>query len=394
MSPFTLIYLREVRVRLRDWRFWVGLLALPLVGGALFALPGLLRRGPQPLTVFVVGDSTLAHASVPEVTFQLIPFSAADSFKAHLSPNQALLLYEADSGPTPRLRIFSQEGLSPMQEDALRGLLRQHILTQKAQQLRLSPETLAYLLDPPKISFYEIAHKKESQKGLATIASSLLNSLLYLLIMLTGYATLLSTLEEKSNRLAEYLLIYTSPEQLLMGKVLAMVSLTLLQLSLWAGFGVVALRQLPPEVLVRFGQLASPLVWGEIGGLVLLGVLLYAFLYAAAGATSDSVTELSGLAQTLQWPLVLAFILVFALQADPTNPFLRGLSLFPLTAPLAMPVRLLFGMVPLWERLIALLLLGLTIGLSWILAARIYRGALLLYGQKLSWRAIWHLIRR
>jgi ABC-type Na+ efflux pump permease subunit len=44
MSPFTLIYLREVRVRLRDWRFWVGLLALPLVGAALFALPGLLRR--------------------------------------------------------------------------------------------------------------------------------------------------------------------------------------------------------------------------------------------------------------------------------------------------------------------------------------------------------------
>ncbi len=390
MRPFTLIYLREIKVRLRDWQFWLGFLLLPLIGGLSLLLPRLLERPPKPLQVYVIGDSNLAQIRVAEMAFVPVSAASPDSLKEHLGPNQALIVAEKAG---KAFQIFSTEDLSLTQEEALRRLLHQVKTLEKARTLGLSTQALAELQEPPEVHFYVLGKSTESRKGLVMLLSSLTSSLLYILIMMTGYSILLSTLEEKTNRLVEYLLIYVKPGQLLTAKVLAMLSLTMLQLAGWAGMGLLALTQVPESLLSTLTGMLRGVPWLEIGFFVLAGVVLYTFLYAAAGATSESVTELSGLAQALQWPLLLGFFALLTLSSDPAHPLLRFLSHFPLTAPLAMPIRLIAGSVSLVEEGLSLLLLLLTAAGGGYFAARVYRAALLLYGQKLSWKALWQLLQ-
>ena len=56
-------------------------------------------------------------------------------------------------------------------------------------------------------------------------------------------------------------------------------------------------------------------------------------------------------------------------------------SLFPFTAPIVMMVRIPFG-IPLWEKLLSIVLLYGTFILTSILAAKIYRVGILMYGKK------------
>ncbi len=123
------------------------------------------------------------------------------------------------------------------------------------------------------------------------------------------------------------------------------------------------------------------------------GTVIIHVLYAAAGAASDSVTELSPLSQALQWPLLLSVIVLPTLAASGEGPVITVLSYFPLTSPIYMPVRLIASEVPGWEAVVSLGILVLTLAGAYRFATKIYQHALLLYGQKLPWKAIWQILR-
>jgi ABC-type Na+ efflux pump permease subunit len=70
-----------------------------------------------------------------------------------------------------------------------------------------------------------------------------------------------------------------------------------------------------------------------------------------------------------------------------------ALTLFPLTAPTFALIRMVITEVPIWQLAgsAALILLGL--GLSIYVVARIFRAAMLLYGQTLRPREIWEVVQ-
>ena len=64
------------------------------------------------------------------------------------------------------------------------------------------------------------------------------------------------------------------------------------------------------------------------------------------------------------------------------------LSLFPLTSPIIMMVRIPFG-VETWELLLSMVLLILGfVGTTWM-AGKIYRTGILMYGKKVSYKELW-----
>jgi ABC-2 type transport system permease protein len=74
---------------------------------------------------------------------------------------------------------------------------------------------------------------------------------------------------------------------------------------------------------------------------------------------------------------------------NPDGLFAVGLTLFPLTAPLLMPFRLLLGEVPLWQWGLGLgLLLAIATFSVW-LSARLFRMQSLLTGRTPSPRMLW-----
>ena len=111
------------------------------------------------------------------------------------------------------------------------------------------------------------------------------------------------------------------------------------------------------------------------------GYLLYASFFAAVGASVNSADD------TSQFMMPMVFIMIFGLYAamysiENTNgPLAFWASLFPLTSPIVMMVRIPFG-VPLWQEVLSLVLLyGTAITFVW-LGGKIYRVGILMYGKK------------
>ncbi|MNX66973.1 ABC-2 family transporter protein [compost metagenome] len=118
------------------------------------------------------------------------------------------------------------------------------------------------------------------------------------------------------------------------------------------------------------------------------GYLLYSAIFAAAGSAVDNETEANQFSMPITMPLLLTYILSFGVIInDPNGPIATWLSFIPFTSPIAMLVRIPFG-VPLWQILTSLTLLILTFLLITWVAARIYRVGILIYGKKASLKEI------
>ncbi len=216
--------------------------------------------------------------------------------------------------------------------------------------------------------------------------------LFYIVIFSSASLMLNSITDEKQNRVMEVLMTSMTPIQMLTGKIIALGIVGLMQTVIWSGTGYVLLRlskqtfnvsdafQLPPTILI----------WGVI--FFVLGYAVYASLMAGVGALVPNLREASQATMIIILPLILPLMLIQLLANQPEGPVAVALSLFPLTAPVAMMARLAAGVVPLWQLLLAVALLAIMALLVLRSAAGMFRAQNLLSGQsfnmKLFFRAL------
>ena len=122
------------------------------------------------------------------------------------------------------------------------------------------------------------------------------------------------------------------------------------------------------------------------------GYLLFASFLAAVGSAVNSQED------STQFTLPVTLLLIFGMYAsigsssNTDGPLAFWTSLFPLTSPMVMMVRIPFG-VPLWQELLSLTLLyASAFGMTW-LAGKIYRVGILMYGKKPTVREILKWVR-
>ena len=125
----------------------------------------------------------------------------------------------------------------------------------------------------------------------------------------------------------------------------------------------------------------------------LLAYLLFASAYGILGALSASMREGPQYAVIFTLPAVIPLWVSTAFIEAPDSPLVLALSLFPLTAPLAMLQRVLIGAVPAWQVALSILLLLLcSAALMW-LAGRLFRVQTLLAGRMPRLRELPGLLR-
>jgi ABC-2 type transport system permease protein len=78
---------------------------------------------------------------------------------------------------------------------------------------------------------------------------------------------------------------------------------------------------------------------------------------------------------------------------NPNGGFITALSIFPLTAPVAMMTRVAAVEVPLEQLLISMFLMAITTVVILLGAARLYRAQTLLSGQPFSFRRMFDALR-
>jgi ABC-2 type transport system permease protein len=195
--------------------------------------------------------------------------------------------------------------------------------------------------------------------------------------------------EEKNNRVVEVILSAVRPRDLLAGKVIGIGLLGFAQLALIAG--------LAAGMLVA-GVFDAPAGLGVDIALVIpwfvLGFALFAVAYAVAGALASSQQN----AETAGQPVTYALLAVYfagyvALASDPEGLLASLLTVFPLTAPLVLPARSALVGVPLWQHLLAAVLVLAAIYALVRFAGRVYALGLLHGGSGLGLRAAWRIAR-
>ena len=192
----------------------------------------------------------------------------------------------------------------------------------------------------------------------------------------------------------EVLLTSASPMGVMAGKVLAMGTLGLFQVMVWA----LSLALLGPRILSsvpEFGQLTvEPVLVLWTIAFFLAGYFVLSTVMAGIGAATTSYREGSQISVLVILPGTTPFILWQVIVGDPGGGLARSLSFFPITAPMTMMLRMGATEIPLWE-IIASLAVTVTggIGLLW-LSARVFRAGLLLYGQRMSLRRILGALRQ
>jgi ABC-2 type transport system permease protein len=230
-----------------------------------------------------------------------------------------------------------------------------------------------------------------SKPGMACESNLLIRYLPMIMLVLfyvfitTGSSLLLRNISgEKENRVIEILMLSVSPLQVLAGKIIGLGIATLLQMAAWVGtvyivlsvggetFNLPAGFQIPPALLA----------WGLV--FFLLGYALYASLMAGAGALVPKLKEATQATWVVMLPIIVGYILGLLLIDDPHGMLATGLSLFPLTSPIMMIMRLTVGGVPMWQPLLAAGLLVLAAILVVRAVSGMFHAQNLLSGQSFS----------
>jgi ABC-2 type transport system permease protein len=210
---------------------------------------------------------------------------------------------------------------------------------------------------------------------------------LFYIFITTGSSLLLRSISaEKENRVMEILMLSLSPLQVLAGKIIGLGIAGFLQMAAWVGTVYVSLRiggqtlNLPPGSHIP----PSLLIWGLV--FFLLGYAVYASLMAGAGALVPTLKETTQATWVVMLPIFAGYLVGLFLIEEPHGMVATGLSLFPLTSPVLMIMRLTIGGVPVWQPPLAAGLLALTAVFVVRLVARMFHAQNLLSGQSFSVR--------
>jgi ABC-2 type transport system permease protein len=204
-------------------------------------------------------------------------------------------------------------------------------------------------------------------------AANVMSILMIFTLFSTSTYLMQTVIEEKSSRLAELLLAYVRPGQLLTGKILAMFVLGLLITLVYGITVFVAIQMTSGSTTILSGIKFAPDMLVLFIAYYLIGYLLYAALFGAIGAISTNLNEGSGVMSVILILVMLPIFFATEIMEAPNGLAAVGFSMFPLTSPIGMIMRTAVVDVPIIQYVISLgLLIVTTFTLLW-LAGRLFR---------------------
>ncbi|HYR48256.1 MAG TPA: ABC transporter permease [Candidatus Polarisedimenticolia bacterium] len=222
-------------------------------------------------------------------------------------------------------------------------------------------------------------------KAQRTVVGIFVAALLYTALVVYGQIVAAGVVEEKANRIIEILLGTVRPRQLLLGKVLGIGMVGFLQLALLGATALVAVGRTHAISIPNVGAtaIAGGLMW------FVLGFILYANIYAAAGSLVSRQEDLPSVTTPLTMLVVGTYLAFFWVEANPTNAIGVALSIIPPLSPILMPARMATGDAQAWQVILAVILAIGEIALLNALAARIYANSVMRIGTRVKLRQAW-----
>ncbi len=398
MKKIWLVAKTTYRRRVRSGAFLILTFGLPLLMVIAGAVPFIIGNGDAALPAIGVVNERADFAVVNQVriddqTVTLTTFEDDAAAESALQEGaiSGYLLIPPDylDGGTPTYHADAAPGAAV--EQVLATILRQSMLPEAPEWL------LARLDNPATVTYVDGTRGAAVTSGPGLVMRILIPvalAMVFGLMVFTSASQLGSAVvEEKDQRAMEIVVTSLAPRQLVAGKVLGMSLLSLTQIGVWLAGAALALLLAfsgaldPAAISIPW----EPVIWG-----VLLGVPAY-FLYSALAAGLGIIAGDSQ--QARQLASILGFLglaplwLMGIIVQDPDGPLALGLTFFPLTSPMISLVRMALSTVPLWQLIVALMLILMSLIATIWAVGRIFRSAMLMYGQALQPSALWQALR-
>ncbi|MFZ0920780.1 MAG: ABC transporter permease [Candidatus Dormiibacterota bacterium] len=375
---------REFMARIRTRVFAITTaLTVIAIAGYILLQAFVFNKSTPSLEVGFVGPAqsiaapVRAEAAGYGETINVHPYTSAVTGKADV---QSGTLDALVSGSGAGTTVTVQSSVDPTLQTVLNDTTRGQVLDEYLAKHNLPPSDvegqLAFSVGVNALSPVNAVRVEQIVIGLLVAGT------LYVTLIIYGQLVAAGVIEEKSNRIVEILLATVRPWQLMLGKITGIGLVALVQVVLVAG---VALVLASVTKLVSIPTLGVDVV---ISGVVwfVLGYLMYALLFAAAGSMVSRQEDVSAVALPVILVLVSAWIIALSVAApDPGSPATTVFSFIPLYSPVIMPVRIAAGVAPFWQVAISVVLVVGTIYLLAALAGRIYRNSVLRVGGRVKW---------
>ncbi len=441
MKKILLIISREYLSRVKKKSFWILTIVVPLLLAGLYAIPIYLAVRPQEkTTVLVVDDTKLfdgAFKSSKEIVYQYA--GSLDYAQRRMTEEDsvsAVLYIPARETTIPGDAFLYYQGSSPsasLQSDVSEQL-QSHIRTIILQDVHGITQEEFDQVNATRIKLHtkDMETGKEAFTEVKSAIGLVLGLVIFMVVLTFGSQVMSGVSEEKTSRIVEVIVSSVKPFQLMMGKVIGIGFVGLTQFALWimlSMVGFVGIQATNPELFEaakarqNMTEVATkgtdaveqmqalndaPVVTELVQGLTaidfpliitmfliyfVLGYFFYATLFAGVGALVDVDTNAQQFSLPVTIPLMLVMVLMPAIINEPSGSLATWLSVIPFTSPVAMMIRIPFG-VPIWEAAVSVGVLLLFVPLNTWVAGRIYKRGILLYGKKITYKDIFSWFKK
>ena len=439
MNKLFLIIQRVYFSRVKKKSFLLMTILGPLLMAGVFIVPvWLAMRDKTDHHILVLDHSGLFVGQLPNSKTIKFTYGAESlqSAKAKLKDGPFDLIMEINGDPingektTPIMYYKKQPGISTEQyvTNAMENILFDYRLQgdsidiSKIDKARRPVEMLT-------IKVTENGKDEKTNTSTNMAVGFVCAIIIYFMIFLYGSQVMRGVIEEKTNRIVEVIVSSVKPFQLMLGKIIGIALVGLTQFILWivltfliqtvvvstlckdqisdtvkqnaqvekvmkndlsSGMNKMEKVKSPNEVIELFNDFNNINITKLLvcfAFYFLFGYLLYAALFAGIGSAVDSEADTQQFILPVTVPLIASFIIAQTVATDPDSAMAQFFSIFPLTSPIVMMVRLPFD-VPVWELLLSMVFLVIGFLFFTWLAGRIYRTGILMYGKKASWKEI------
>ena len=306
------------------------------------------------------------------------------------SRNVAILsIQEKEAAPV--LEITVSNFLSKVQvdtiADACNKIWQSHLLTEKG----LEKGEVAVIQTPLTYTEKFIRNMNLTEY----VVGLLLTFVMFFAVYYYGYGVAMSISSEKTSRVMETLIISAKPSKILIGKCLAMGVVGLLQLVGLMSFAAFCYKFILPEGfqiagvdLAVSGFTPKTLVFLII--YFILGYALYAVMNSVCGAAVSKMEDLNSAMMPVSILVIIGFYLgYFTSVMGGGSGAMSNLAIYlPISAPFAVPFKLITGEITMQELGISILLLVLAIVIVTMFSVRIYSASVMHYGNRLKWKEL------
>lgn len=291
-------------------------------------------------------------------------------------PSDFLKVGKASYYSKAQLSSFSSSNMN------LERILSDIVIEGLLEDKGVSKEIITKVKNPIEMERITVTKKgEEVETPFSFVGNYLLPLFLFMSIMNAGGYLLNGIIEEKENKVVEVLLSTISSNELLSGKILGLGGLGILQVSIWMS-GIV--------IITSF--LKIPLVSLEKGILIMiffvLGYLFYSSIFAMIGSISTSTRDSQQISAVVSFIVFIPLLLFFGIVQNPNMTFIRLLGMIPPFTPTIMIMRILLSEVPVFDIIISIIILSISLIVSAKIASKIFKVGILMHGKKPSFNEV------